>query len=336
MRRAADARRAEAEATEAGFDDVLVTVQGEVARNYFELRGAQTRVAVARETARSHEETLRLTQARVSEGLGSALDTERVTAQLETSRAAIPPLEATAAQAGYRLAVLTGRQPHALSDLLTAPARLTTVLAAAAPGTPAELLVRRPDVRRAERLLAAATDRAGAAAADLYPRLTVTGTIGVQTRQVGDAAGGGAVAWAFGPRVAWAAFDMWRVRARIRAAEAGVVAEQARYEQAVLTALEDVDGALVRAAKEADSVGRLEAAETARCSAARHTRLRHREGLTSRLDVLDAERRVFDVQDQLAESRTRLATAAVAVFKALGGGWEEGQPPLTDRGGRSG
>jgi multidrug efflux system outer membrane protein len=177
-------------------------------------------------------------------------------------------------------------------------------------------------VRAAERTLAASTAAIGVNTADLYPRVTVYGSIGFETASTGGSFTGGADTFSIGPRLTWAAFDLGRVKARIRASEAQAEADLAFFERIVLNALEEVDGALIAYGKELGRREHLVAAEAASRRATELARQRFEDGVTDFLAVLDAERRTLETQDQLAESATRAATLLVAVYKALGGGWE--------------
>ncbi len=262
VRRSVEAARADLGAERENFRDAQVTVAAEVARNYFELRGAQKRLAVARENLESQQRTLELTQLRDEVGRGSDLDVERSRARLKATEATIPQLEAAEKQAGYRLAVLVGQRPGALDHELR-PAAVATYAKALPIGDSTELLRRRPDVRAAERQLAAATARVGVATADLFPRVNVTGFVGFLSGDVGrlfgTTPGSDARAWSVTPTVSWAAFDIGSVRARLRASEAQSDAAAANYEKVVLTALEDTENSLLdlqRAASTTEGPGR--------------------------------------------------------------------------------
>src|SRR5271168_738146 len=248
VRRSVEAARADLGAEQANYQDTQVTVAAEVARNYIELRGAQKRLVVARENLDTEHQTLELTQLLDEAGRGSELDVQRSRARLKATEAAIPPLEAAEKQAGYRLAVLLSERPGALDEELQ-PAAVATYAKALPIGDPAELLRRRPDVRAAERQLAAATARVGVATADLFPRVNVTGFVGFLSGDVGrlfgTAPGGDARAWSVTPTVSWAAFDMGSVRARLRATEAQSDAAAANYEKVVLMALEDTENSFL-------------------------------------------------------------------------------------------
>ncbi|MCI0674482.1 MAG: efflux transporter outer membrane subunit [Phycisphaerales bacterium] len=323
VRRAIESRDATVGAFEATGRDVLVSVEAEVARNYFELRGNQGRLAVARQNADNQQNTFNLTRTLLEGGRGTELDTSRARSQLESTLATIPPLETLIEQAIYRLGVLTGEQPAALVAELSPAAPLPEANQRLAIGTPAELIRRRPDVREAERSLAASTASIGVNTADLYPRITIDGSIGLESGRFGSGDfSGGADTYSIGPRVTWAAFDLGRVKARIRASEAQAEADLARFELTVLNALEEVDASLLAYGKELRRREHLVAAEEASRKASQLARQRFDDGVADFLDVLDAERTVLQTQDELAESATRAATLLVAVYKALGGGWE--------------
>lgn len=326
VRRAIEARRAEVEAFEAIRRDVLVLVSAEVARNYFLLRGEQERLAVAERNAENQQSTYELTVSLLNGGRGTELDTARARAQLESTRAMIPILRASIRRTIYRLGVLTGQGPQALMAELE-PAQVLPVLPATVPiGDPAELVRRRPDIQAAERRLASATARIGVETADLFPRLTFEGSFGLEGQSFGDLFESGAGAFSFGPRLRWAAFDLARVRARIRAADARAEGTLANYEVTVLEALEETDAALVQFRGEQERTRHLEEANDASRTAAELARKRYQQGVTDFLTVLDAERRQLEAEDLLADSRTRSATALVAVYKTLAGGWEWAPP----------
>jgi multidrug efflux system outer membrane protein len=327
VRRSIQASTAEVAALEASRRDVLVTVTSEVARNYFELRGAQHQLDVARQNADNQRETLDITSAKLNAGRGTDLDVARAETQLNATLATIPPLEATIKQTIYRLSVLTGQQPTALDSELSAPAPLPALPTLVAVDNPKQLLRRRPDIRAAERALAAATARIGVATADLFPRVTFIGNVGVSAKDFSALSESGADTYSFGPRITWAALDLGRVRARIKAADARAEAELANYEGTVLLALEETEGALVEFGRAQTRRNYLRASAGAAERAEKLATQRYDSGVEDFLNVLDAQRTLLEIQDQLAQSETRTATALVAVYKALGGGWEiEKQP----------
>jgi outer membrane protein, multidrug efflux system len=322
VRRLIEARTAELQVAEASRSDVVVTLLAEVARNYFELRGTQQQLAVARRNADNQRQTLELTTARLEGGRGTELDTSRASAQLNSTLASIPPLETTIKRAVHRLGVLTGQQPTALEPELSEPLSLPGLPKLVTLGRPEELLRRRPDIRVAERSLAAFTAFIGVATADLFPRVTFSGSAGLEAGSFLGLGNGGSDTFFLGPRISWAAFDLGRVRARIRAADARGEAALARYEQTVLVALEEVENALVDFGRQ--QVRRDSLRESAQASekATELARLRYEYGVADFLTVLDAERTLLEAQDQFAQSETATSTALLAVYKALGGGWE--------------
>jgi multidrug efflux system outer membrane protein len=241
-------------------------------------------------------------------------------------------LEATIATTIYRLSVLTGRQPAALSERL-APVMATPPMPPLnAIGTPEQLLRRRPDVRIAERRLAAATARVGVAMGDLFPKVTMMGELGYSAPSFGDFGSNEARFFSFGPSITWAAFDLGRVQARIGESKALTDAALATYQGAVLNALEDTEGALITYGRAQTRRQSLQVAAAASDKAADLARKRFEGGLIDFLEVLDAERTVLSAELLLSQSRTDAATSLVAVYKALGAGWEATPPAAAGAG----
>jgi len=321
VRRGIQAARAEEQASAASLRDVQVTVTAEVARNYFVLRGLQEQLAVAVRNADNQDQTWKLTQVRLEAGRGTELDSARAEAQLKTTLASVPPLESSIATTIYRLSVLTGRLPVALVAELQAPEPLQQLPPLNAVGDPATLLRRRPDIRVAERSLAASTARIGVAVGDLFPKVTFTGSVGYDAVTFGGLGKRGTDTYSIGPAISWAAFDLGRVGARIKIAHAQADADLATYESSVLGALEETEGALITYGRAQSRRDLLTQAAAASERAADLARQRFQGGLTDFVNVLDAEREALTVQDSLAQSHTQTATALVAVYKALGGGW---------------
>jgi outer membrane protein, multidrug efflux system len=322
VRRSIEASAADVGAAEANRRDVIVSLLAEVARNYFELRGTQYRLAVARQNAENQRQTLDLTIALLEGGRGTELDTSRAEAQLTSTLASIPPLETAMKRAMYRLGVLIGQRPTALEAELSEPFPLPTLPTLVALGRPDDLLRRRPDIRVTEQNLEAATARVGVATADLFPRVIVAGSVALQAGSFLDIGKGGSDTFAIGPSIFWAAFDLGRVRARIRAADARTEAALAQYEQRVLLALEETENSLVDFTRQQARRDLLRASAQASEKAQSLARQRYQFGVADFLTVLDAERTLLEAQDRLADSETLTATALVAVYKALGGGWE--------------
>jgi outer membrane protein, multidrug efflux system len=320
VRRNVEAARADVGVAQATLQDARVSVIAEVARDYFVLRGLQDQLALTSRNADSQYASLKLTRVRLEAGRGNELDTSRAEAQWQTTLASIPTLEASIATTIYRLSVLTGRQPAALSTRL-APEPIPTLPPLNSIGTPEQLLRRRPDIRLAERRLAGATARIGVAAGDLFPKVTLVGSIGYLAPTFGEFGQSDARFFTAGPSVTWAAFDLGRVRARIGSAEAQTDAALANYQAAVLNALEDTEGALVSYGRSQVRRDALQVAATASDKASDLARRRFEGGLIDFLEVLDAERTALSADLLLSQSRTDEATSLIAVYKALGAGW---------------
>jgi multidrug efflux system outer membrane protein len=234
----------------------------------------------------------------------------------------IPLLETIINQALHRLGVLIGQEPTAVTEALSPPLPLPDLPRLVAVGHPADLLRRRPDIRVAERNLAAATARIGVATADLFPRVALLGSVGLEATSFLGLGESGSETFAVGPNIFWAAFDLGRVRARIRAADARTEAALAQYEQRVLLALEETENSLMHFDRQQARRQLLRDAAQASEKASELARLRYQAGVSDFLTVLVAERTLLVDQDRLAESETRTATTLIAVYKALGGGWE--------------
>jgi len=329
VRRSIEASAAEAERAEAGVRDARVTVIAEVARTYFELRGLESQLAVAHRNVENEREIVAFVQVRLELGRGTELDTTRARAQLHSTASAIPALEAAIARSLYRLAVLTGRRPDRL-DLVSTRERLPAVTHRIPIGDPAALLRRRPDIRAVERALAAASARIGVATADLFPRVTLLGTLGLAAGSGSAFAASGSETYSLGAVLSWPAFDLGRVRERLRQTEARAEAALAYYEQTVLRALEETESALVTYARQRAQLVTLQESERESARAAALARLRFDNGIVDFLTVLDAERTLNNVRDRVASNETQLYTALIAVYKALGGGWDlvEAGPPV--------
>lgn len=321
IRRSVEAGRADAAASAADLAAAQVAIVGEVARTYFGLRGLQERLHVARENAANQRETLRLVDARLGAGRGTEFDTARARAQLETTSARIPALEAQVAFDMHRLAVLVGRPPGALVAELAPPRALPDLPAKLDAGTPGDLLARRPDVAAAERRLHAATARIGVATADLFPRFTLGGLIGSQAIDTSMLFERDSETRVVALGVDWSFLDVGRVRARIAAADASASGSLARYEQAVLRALEDTENALVRHARARLEDAHLQRAASNSAHAAELAHIRFEAGATGLFEVLDAERTRLEAQDAFAAARTRAVVSAVALYQAMAGGW---------------
>jgi NodT family efflux transporter outer membrane factor (OMF) lipoprotein len=324
-RRGAEAAEARLVAAGENSGDVQVTLAAEVARNYLELRGSQQRLVTARANLAGQEKTLSLAKGRKEAGLGNELEVAQAETQLALTRAQLPPLENSGGQASYRLALLLGLAPQDLQAELAAPAGLPIMPAGLPETLPSELLRRRPDIRRAERLLAATTADIGVATAELFPRFSLTGLVGLQSLNLSDLLSTSSRYWTVGPTVRWAIFDGGRVRANIDLNQGRREEAQAVYEQTVLAALSEVETALLAQAREEESRRTFVEAVAAGQRAVELAGGRYRAGLAGVLDVLLGERSLYQAQDQLIQSEQRRAVALVALCKALGGGWDLNQ-----------
>ena len=321
VRRGLRGRNAELDATEADAHDVQVLVAAELARGYVEMRGLQGQLAVARLNAENQQRTLELTRQRLDAGRGTAFDTERATAQLNLTLAAIPSLESRIASAQYRIGVLVGRTPDAIAAELEAPAPLPALPDLPAVVAPEAIVRSRPDVVSAERRLAAETAFHRAAKADYLPRITLVGGYGTAASDFDRIGGRGTSRFAVGPVISWPLLNLGRVRANADAVAARKDAAQATYDQTVLRGLEEVAAVSVRYRTARTRLERLEAAAQASQRAADLARLRFEGGIADFLQVLDADRTQLATQDLLAQGRMEAATAYVDVYRALRGRW---------------
>jgi len=321
VRRNLEAQRAEAEASAADLAAAQVSVVAELAQTYFQLRGLQQQLEVARSNADNQRDSLDLVQARLEAGSGTELDVAQARSQLESTLSRIPALDSEIAVATHRIAVLSGREPAALIRELEKPAPLPAMPAHIPAGAPGELLRRRPDVFAAERRLAGATARVGVATADLFPRFTLGGLIGTQASDADALFGRDSETRSIALGIDWSFLDVGRVRARIAAADADAAGNLASYEQTVLLALEEAENALVRYARLQRERQHLQAAAAAGSNAARLARLRFEGGIADFLQVLDAERSQLETEDRLVQSETRSAVALVGLYRAMAGGW---------------
>jgi NodT family efflux transporter outer membrane factor (OMF) lipoprotein len=321
-RRALQAAQADLGSTEESRRGVLITVIGEVGLNYLDLRGLQKQLAVARDNLRLQEQTLSLTRDRFRAGLASELDTARAEAQVANTRSQVPLLEQDIQRSIHRLSILIGKEPAQLESQLIAPAPIPPAVPGIPIGLPSDLLRRRPDIRQTERELAAATARVGVATADLFPRFFLTGAAGLQSLNASDFFTGGSRFWSIGPSMQWPIFSAGRIRQNIKVQNAREEQSLIRYEQAVLTSLEEVDNALVSCGKEQEHHQALVQSEVANRRAVELADERYRSGLVDFLNVLDTQRALLDVQDELARSERTMDQNLVRLYKALGGGWE--------------
>jgi multidrug efflux system outer membrane protein len=322
VRRGVEAADADLQATIETRRDVLVTLTAEVVRNYVELRTFQQRIAIAQQNLQAQERSARLTLQRFEAGFFSGLDVANAQAQVVTTASTIPLLEASAQQTIYSISILLGREPASLLEELSPSLEIPAGPPSVPAGVPSELLRRRPDIRRAEADIHAATARIGVATADLYPRFNVTGSIGFQASDLSNWFTAASRFWSFGPSVSWKLFESGRIRANIDQQEA--LQDQALiiFQQTVLTALQEVENALITSEKEQKHRQALTDAVSANQKAVKIAVTLYTEGQTDFLSVLEAQRSLFVSQEALVQSTGTVSTNLVALYKALGGGWE--------------
>jgi multidrug efflux system outer membrane protein len=302
--------------------NALVTLLGDVARNYIEVRGFQRRLTVALSNLRAQQETLDLTKVRFEAGLSSDFEVAQAEGQVNTTAAQIPALESALKGSVHRLDVLLGQRPGALWLELSNEAPVPALPPQAHVGLPAELLRRRPDIRRAERVLASATAQIGAATADLYPRFSLMGAFGFQSVSASDLISAPSRFWSIGPAILWPVFDAGRIRANIGVRNAQQEQALILYEKTILTAFEDVENSLLNYAKEQTRYRSLVDAMTANRRAVQMANELYTRGLIDFLNVLETQRSLYASESELAQSETVMASNLVALYKALGGGWE--------------
>lgn len=321
--RGVEAARGEIDAAEADVEAVGIAVVAETARAYADAAAAAERIAVAERIVALLDRSLTLTERRREVGLTTGLDTARIATLRNQRQADIPALAAARDAALFRLATLTGRAPSELPQI--AAQRVSTLrLATPIPvGDGAQLLARRPDIRAAERRLAAATARIGVATADLYPQVSLGASIGSTGSDIGDVFGGGPLRWLLGSLINWSFTDHARARARIAGAEADTRAELATFDGTVLRALQETETALSAYARTLDRRIALQAARDAAERAVRIVRAQQREGQVDGLVLLDAERSFAEAEAQLATVDANIASAQIDLFKALAGGWRD-------------
>jgi NodT family efflux transporter outer membrane factor (OMF) lipoprotein len=302
----------------------LVSVAAEVVLAYTDLRGTQARLAVARDNVANQLSASELTQQLLTAGRGTQLDVDRSVALLESTRASIPPLIAAESAAIYRLGVLVGSEPQALAADLRRPDMLPPPPDTLGIGEPISLLRRRPDVAATEAAALAAAARAGVAAAELFPKLVLTGGVGLQAVDVRDVSNQG-LRFGLGIGVTLPIFEWNRIRQRILATDATAEAALADYERTALAALEEAERAITAYVQERARFGHLELSARSARAAADLARKRFQFGADSFLTVLDAERVRLDAEDRLVQSRVEATRLSTLIFKALGGGWSEAE-----------
>jgi len=321
IRRSVEAATANLEAENATLRDVMVSLLSEVALNYLDVRTIQLGIEVAVHNLEAQERSYRLALSRYEAGLTNELSVQQAKYNMESTRSKIPLLRTALAAAMNRLSVLLGLQPGALNEQLKEHAPIQVPPLKVAVGVPAEALRRRPDIRHAERQLAAQTAQVGVATADLYPKFSLVGSIGLETLSLGNVFSASGLAYLIGPSVTWPVFDAGAIRSNIQVQTERQKQALIQYESAILNALEEVENALVAYAEEQNRLKSLEASTQAAKRAVLLSESQYKAGLTDFTSVLDAQRSLLSFQEQLAQSKGNVMSNLVRLYKTLGGGW---------------
>jgi len=331
VRRGIEAADAELAASVEDHRDVLVTVLAEVAVTYLDLRAFQQQVAIAKQNLGTQQRSAGLTRKRFDGGFASRLDVVNAEAQVASTMSEIPLLEASADQAIYALGVLLGREPTALSQELSPPAAIPAVPPQIPVGLPADLLSRRPDIRRAQAQLHAAIARIGVATADLYPQLGLTGSLSFSGDSLSSAANWASRAYSLGAGIHWPILQGGKINANIEVQKALADQSLLAYRSTVLVALREVQSALAAYAREQEHRQSLIQAVTSNRRAVQLATQLYQEGQTEFLNVLSAQRSLYASESALVQSTRNVSTNLVALYKALGGGWADGSRAAGDQ-----
>jgi NodT family efflux transporter outer membrane factor (OMF) lipoprotein len=325
FRREFEAARAETEAVRAARYDVLTSVVADVVRAYVDLRGFQVRAGILHKASDVLQESLRIINIRYQRGITNELDVALATRELATLEAQIAPVEAEVNAAQYTLAVLVGEYPENVRNELSKPDLIPTMPAPTPPGVPLDLLKRRPDIQEAERQLAAATARIGVATANLFPDVTLSAAIGSQGQGWGTTPSVTKHIWSFGPGAVWPLLDFGALDAQVDIADLTARLSLVNYRKTILTAVQQVDTSLDAYEAQQARLEKLGAAMTAAQRAVDLANARYDRGLTDFLNVVDAERQFYDLQEQYAEAQVDQGEQFVQLYKNLGGGWQNYQ-----------
>ncbi len=325
-----DSATSDYQAAQEAQRDVLVTVLAEVALNYVDLRTLQDRRSIAQGTLDAQKDYLKIIKAKEREGAATKYNVDQAQSNVEKIQSQLPAFDIQINQVKNHLAILLGLPPGAVNDELVQKKFLPVPPVRIAVGVPAQVLRRRPDVRRSERKLAAETYRVGVARAELYPKFTLSGTIGLESLSPSNLLSADSLAFGFGPGVKWNLFAGGRIRQEIEVQNA--VQEQAliQYERTILTALEEVENAITAYAQEQLRHRSLKASSLSASSAAKLAASRYEAGATDYLNVLDAQRTLLSAEEQQAVSQGQITSNLIRLYKALGGGWTPEAPKKRD------
>ena len=321
VRRSVEAATADLEARKEDLRDILVTLLAEVAQNYIDVRTYQTRLTLTSDNIKIQAESLQLIKSRYESGLATDLDVQQATYSLENSRSQLPSLRTGLENAMNSLALLLGQPPGAVHEQLTTKGLIPLAPPQVAVGVPADVIRRRPDIRRAERQLAAQSARVGVATAALYPTLKLSGSIGLEALSANHLFDSANRTSRLGPGISWPIFDAGEIRANITAQSAVKEQDLIQYGSTVLTALNEVENAMTSYANEQGRDQSLKLSAAAALKALNLAKIRYGAGLTDFTVVLDAQRTLLSVQDQLAQSSSTVSVDLVRLYKSLGGGW---------------
>ncbi|MDJ0851804.1 MAG: efflux transporter outer membrane subunit [Myxococcota bacterium] len=329
IRRNVESNTAALDSSIENFRDVLVVLYAEIGITYVDARTFQERIRFNEANIEAQRGTLELVIERNRAGLVGDLDVRQAEENLGRTEALLPFLRQRYVQSVNRLGVLLGLYPSALHEELARRTPIPEPPSEVLIGVPRDSLRQRPDIRRAERDLAAATARIGVATADLFPRLTILGTFGFQATDAVDWTNWSSRAFSIGPKVVWNIFDGGKIRSNIRTQEALTAQALTRYERTVLDALEDAESSMIAFVEEQNRRDALQRSATASAQAVELVKTLYRTGLTDFQNVLDTERSLFERQDELAQSRGLVAQNLIRVYRSLGGGWTPAAPPPT-------
>jgi outer membrane protein, multidrug efflux system len=335
IKRATEAAEASVAASVENKRDVLVSLVAEVARNYVELRGGQQRLAITRENISLQKQVVDMVERRFRVGFGSELEVVQARTQLALIRSQVPALKNSISRSRHQLSLLLGKTPEAVLPELAAtgsipasPPRIPVTL-------PSTLLRQRPDIRRAERQLAAATAEIGVSTAELFPRFSLSALLGLESVGLSNLVSSGSRFWSAGPKVQWSLFDAGKARAGVEISKSRRDRAQQVYEKTVLAALTEVEDTLSAYSREKESFEILQTAVDAARRAVDISKNQYSLGLVDFLNVLQTEQAFYQSRDRLVQSKARFALDTVALYKALGGGWqhpkEEKTPTISDK-----
>jgi NodT family efflux transporter outer membrane factor (OMF) lipoprotein len=325
-RRAFEAARFSAQAAAQARYGVITAVISDVVRGYIDLRGAQLQLGILRQASDVLRKSLDIVNQRYQRGITNELDVELATRELDTIMAEIAPAEAQVKAAQYALAVLLGVYPESIVDELAAPGMIPTMPGSVAAGAPLDLLKRRPDIQQAERQLAANTARIGVATAQLFPQVALVGSIGAQQGQnPGSSQKVGQHLWSFGPGAVWPVLDFGSIDAQVDIADLEARASLANYRESILAAVREVDDAIDSFSAQQSRVQNLHGALAAGQRAVDLATARYNRGLTDYLNVVDAERQFYEIEQQDVTAQTAAGEQFVQLYRALGGGWQNYQ-----------